>query len=136
MEEEKKIENTNLEQEVEEIVNAEDLNEADESCECEGCCCGDEEKDNHDTVEKCCGEGKKNSFLKNLGAVIVDQVIIAAISMLLVLIFNGILYAFGAFILKEYYGTFLLVAYIIVSILYTAIMDTTAGRTFGKKLVK
>jgi len=133
MDEQNKVEDTNLEQEVEEIVNEDEM---DEVCDCGGCCCGDDEHDNHEIEKECCNEEKKNSFIKNLGAVIVDQVIIAAISMLLVLIFNGILYAFGAFILKEYYGTFLLIAYIVVSILYTVIMETSAGRTFGKKLVK
>ena len=133
MDEQKKIEDTNLEQEVEEIVNVEEI---DEVCDCGGCCCGADDHDNHEMMKECCGEEKKNSFIKNLGAAVVDQVIIAAISMLLVLIFNGILYAFGSFILKEYYGTFLLISYLPVAILYTAIMETTAGKTFGKKLIK
>jgi len=133
MDEQKELKDTNLEQEVEEIVNVEEM---DEVCDCGGCCCGDDEQDNHEVEEVCCKEEKKNSFIKNLGAVIVDQVIIAAISMLLVLIFNGILSALGQFIKSEYYGTFLLIAYIIVSILYTVIMETAAGRTFGRKIIK
>jgi len=140
MDEEKILENDKIEEEPNETCDCgccgcgdnEEVEEVEEICDC-GCCGNEGVKVEEDT----CHCEKKSSFLKNLGIVIIDQVIVVAISMLCVLVFNLIIrYGFGLFILTEYYGTFLLIAYLIVNILYTTIMETKIASTFGKNIIK
>jgi len=131
MDEQKILETEKIEEETIEVVN----DEVEETCDC-GCCeCGGNEE--VEKLEEVCNCENKNSFLKNLGIVLVDQVIVVAISLLCILLPNLIMYyGFGYFIKNEYLGSCLLVAYLIINLLYTTIMETKAGQTVGRKLIK
>jgi hypothetical protein len=76
----------------------------------------------------------KVSFIKSLGAIIVDEVVIGIISIILFYIFEALLRLSGYFISQKISMIFIL--FVIVSILYTSFMEASkAGQTVGKKLL-
>jgi hypothetical protein len=78
--------------------------------------------------------GAKVSFIKSLGAIIVDEVVIGITSIILFYIFEALLRLSGYFISQKISMVFIL--FVIVSILYTSFMEASkAGQTVGKKLL-
>jgi hypothetical protein len=76
----------------------------------------------------------KGSFIKNFSAIIVDEVIIGIISIILLYIFDALLKSGGYSISQK--SSMLFLIFVVVSILYTSIMETVkAGKTVGKKLL-
>jgi hypothetical protein len=76
----------------------------------------------------------KVSFIKNLSAIIVDEVVIGIISIILLYIFDALLKLGGYSISQK--SSMLFLIFVVVSILYTSIMETAkAGKTVGKKLL-
>lgn len=75
----------------------------------------------------------KKSFLKNLIAAIVDEAIIGIISVVLLYLGDFILRAAGYFISGKI--SMLLIIFVVVSILYPAIMESTKkGNTIGRSI--
>jgi hypothetical protein len=76
----------------------------------------------------------KGSFIKNFSAVILDEAIIGIISIIILYIFEALLKLGGYSISQK--STMLFLIFVVVSILYTSIMETAkAGKTVGKKLL-
>jgi uncharacterized RDD family membrane protein YckC len=74
------------------------------------------------------------SFAKRLGASIVDEVSKLILSIALLYIFEGLLKLAGYYISQKF--TMLFIIFIVVSILYTSIMENIKdGKTIGKKLM-
>lgn len=109
----------------EEQVNEEHTNEAEE-----------EKVESYEPIEKT-SEAKaigKKSFLKSLIAAIVDEAIIGVISVALLYVGDFILRAIGYFISGKI--SMLLIIFVVVSILYPAIMESTKkGNTIGRSLL-
>jgi hypothetical protein len=86
-----------------------------------------------ETVQEGSGEPKA-SFIKNFCAVVVDELIIGLISVIALYIFDGLLSLGGYFVAQKFGIMFII--FVVVSILYTSIMETgKGGKTFGKKLL-
>lgn len=82
-------------------------------------------------------EAKKVSFGDSFMASLVDTVVMAGISLAGLLIFDAIiLKLLGYKIITQYRGTILLVIFVIVAILYPAIMEYKNGSTIGKRSSK
>lgn len=82
-------------------------------------------------------EKKESSLLsKILTATVVDTIAIAAISTILVLLFNGLLRLLAGYYVADYEGVYI-IAFLIVMILYPIIMQTSKyKKTLGQKLSK
>lgn len=82
-------------------------------------------------------EKKESSLLsKILTATVVDTIAIAAISAILVLLFNGLLRLLAGYYVADYEGVYI-IAFLIVMILYPVLMQTSKyKKTLGQKLSK
>lgn len=115
-------EEENLKEETVEVIQSDNVDFHEKPCE-EECC-----------VE-CKGETvNKIDFLKSLGAICIDQIIVFILSAACVVLLNLILYMFGFFILSSYYIVFLFACYVVISIIYPAVMEATIGNTLGRKI--
>lgn len=114
-----------------EIKNEEvENNIAEENLEAAGENSDSIEEDKKETKEDTKGVSFKNSFM----AILIDTVVVTGSSLVGLLIFNKvILKLLGLKIVNEYRGSVLLIIFIIISILYTSIMESKKGNTIGKK---
>lgn len=83
-------------------------------------------------------ESKEDSkfikFIKKFLAATIDQIINLSISLVLLLIFDGILRLVGLYVAER--QPIFLITYIVVSILYTSICESTKlNKTIGKKII-
>lgn len=84
------------------------------------------------TVEK--SETEKLSFGRRLKATIIDQLVIGAIALIGMLLFDLILRLAGGLYVSDKLGIYL-IAYAIVNLLYPAIIESSKfDNTIGKKL--
>lgn len=82
-------------------------------------------------------EEKKVPFNDSFMASLIDTIVMAGISLAGLFIFdNVILRILGYKVATQYRGTMLLVIFVIVAILYPAIMESKNGNTIGKKSSK
>ncbi|WP_027625308.1 RDD family protein [Clostridium lundense] len=82
-------------------------------------------------------EEKKISFNDSFMASLIDTMVMAGISLAGLLILDKvILKILGYKVIDEYRGTMLLVVFVIVTLLYPAIMESKNGNTIGKKSSK
>ncbi|KAJ50623.1 hypothetical protein BD780_002688 [Clostridium tetanomorphum] len=102
----------------------------------------DKEEKNDENImkEECAKEHEDNikiSFNDTFMGSLIDTIVMAGISLVGFFIFdNLILRLLGFRFIKEYRGTGLLIIFILVAILYPAIMESKKGNTIGKKSSK
>ncbi|PRR78056.1 RDD family protein [Clostridium liquoris] len=91
--------------------------------------------ENSDSIEEAHKKETKGvSFKNSFMAILIDTIVVTGISLVGLLIFNRvILKLLGLKIVSEYKGSVLLIIFIIVSMLYTSIMESKNGNTIGKK---
>ena len=77
----------------------------------------------------------KITFFKSLGAIIIDQLSVVCLSAVCIFLLTAILYTFGYKIVGSYYIVFIS-TYVLVSILYPAVMEACIGNTLGRILCK
>lgn len=90
----------------------------------------DEENKELDEFEKI---DENPSFGKRFFANVLDQIILGAVSLLVLVIFSLIIRIFGYMIALPI--PMFLVAYIVLNILYVPVFEHKGGRTFGKKIL-
>lgn len=84
------------------------------------------------TIEK--SETEKLSFGRRLKATIIDQLVIGAIALIGMLLFDLILRLAGGLYVSDKLGIYL-IAYAIINLLYPAIIESSKfGNTIGNKL--
>ncbi|WP_055668300.1 RDD family protein [Desnuesiella massiliensis] len=77
-------------------------------------------------------KGEKPSFLQRFQSTLIDQIFVGALSLILLYIFDGIIGLLG-FRVSDKLGMYL-VAYVLLSIIYPPIIESTKfGNTIGKK---
>lgn len=93
----------------------------------------EEALNDEDGAEEVEGEKKqkKDSFLKSLGAAIVDEAIVGAASVILLYIFEGLLRLGGYYISQKISMSFII--FVVVSIIYYTVTGTK--KTAGKRLL-
>lgn len=117
----------------EEIVDNEDINNNENK---DDKIVGGIEEDNsieeNDTDKEIKEDGKAVKFIKRLLAATIDQIVVIAIALLLLLVFDFILKLIGFYIAER--QPMFLIIYVITNILYSTICESTnLGRTIGKK---
>lgn len=117
----------------EEIVDNEDINNNENK---DDKIVGGIEEDNsieeNDTDKEIKEDGKAVKFIKRLLAATIDQIVVIAIALLLLLVFDFILKLIGFYIAER--QPMFLIVYVITNILYSTICESTnLGRTIGKK---
>lgn len=117
----------------EEIVDNEDINNNENK---DDKIVGTIEEDNsieeNDSDKEIKEDGKAVKFIKRLLAATIDQIVVIAIALLLLLVFDFILKLIGFYIAER--QPMFLIIYVITNILYSTICESTnLGRTIGKK---
>lgn len=81
------------------------------------------------------GVNNKVSFKDAFSSISVDILITAALSVVGIILFDVILRVAAGYYVKEKASVFLII-YLIMTLLYTSIMESSKGNTIGKRLAK
>lgn len=78
---------------------------------------------------------RKASFIESFESVMIDELILAGVSFVLLYVVDYILKYFGYQVAQK--GNMVFIIFVVVTLLYVSIMESTkSGNTFGKKVNK